>query len=166
MPTLVAFCGWLSRTELSHVIQFAGWIIPSVQTVHILSVAVTFSSAVLVGLRSWDVTLRDQAPDMVARRFMPWIWPTLLVLAGTGTILIIAEPRRTLVNATFYLKMTLLLLAILVTLLQNRRLLALHGRTIIAADRLQLRGLAALSILLWSGIIFAGRWIAYMAPAE
>jgi uncharacterized membrane protein len=134
--------------------------------VHILSVAVTFSSAVLVGLRSWDVTLRDQAPDMVARRFMPWIWPTLLVLAGTGTILIIAEPRRTLVNATFYLKMTLLLLAILVTLLQNRRLLALHGRTIIAADRLQLRGLAALSILLWSGIIFAGRWIAYMAPAE
>ena len=62
---------WLAATPLSHTIQNAGWVIPTLQTIHILSVAVLFSSAVLVDLRLWRALQRDVPLADVARRFLP-----------------------------------------------------------------------------------------------
>src|ERR1700681_820570 len=112
---LSEFCKWLAATPLSHTIQAVGWIIPALQTIHILSVAVVFSSAILVDLRIWRLLQRDVPLPEVARRFLPAIWPVLLILLITGSLLIIGEPRRSLLNATFYLKMALLALALALT---------------------------------------------------
>ncbi len=109
------FSKWLAATEVSHVIQTTTWIIPTLQTVHILCVAAVFSAAILVDLRIWRLIERDEPlPDM-ARRFLPTIWPVLLILLVTGSLLIVGEPRRSLLNSTFYLKMALLAVAILLT---------------------------------------------------
>ena len=99
---------WLAATSLSHTIQTNGWVIPTLQTIHILSVAVLFSSAILVDLRFYRALQRDVPLADVARRFLPTIWPVLLILLITGSLLIIGEPRRSLLNNTFYLKMGLL----------------------------------------------------------
>src|SRR6202166_3029182 len=112
---LSAFSKWLAATSLSHTIQTTTWIIPSLQTIHILSVATVFSAAILVDLRIWRLLERDEPLPDVARRFLPTIWPVLLILLVTGSLLIIGEPRRSLVNATFYLKMALLAVAIVLT---------------------------------------------------
>src|ERR1700728_729032 len=112
---LSEFSKWLAATSLSHVIQTTKWVIPTLQTVHILSVAVVFSSAILVDLRLWRLLNRDVPLSEVARRFLPAIWPVLLILLITGSLLIIGEPRRSLLNSTFYLKMALLALASLLT---------------------------------------------------
>lgn len=63
------FCKWLAATPLSHTIQTTGWIIPTLQTIHILGVAVIFSSAILVDLRIWRLLQRDVPLPDVARRF-------------------------------------------------------------------------------------------------
>lgn len=159
---LKALSSWLAATALSHSIQTAGWVIPTLQTIHILCVAVLFSSAVLVDLRFWRLLQRDVPLPDVGRRFLPTIWPVLLILLITGSLLIIGEPRRSLLNATFYLKMTLLVLAIVLTALLQWSLAAApdfweKGRARRIAGQLA----AALSILVWCGILFAGRWIAY-----
>src|ERR1700732_410516 len=112
---LKEFCGWLAATPLSNIIQTKGWIIPTLQTIHILSVAVLFSSAVLVDLRIWRALPRDVPLASGARCFLPTVWPVLLILLITGSLLIIGEPRRSLLNATFYLKMALLAVAIMLT---------------------------------------------------
>src|SRR6266852_9278269 len=79
------FSKWLAATEVSHVIQTTTWIIPTLQTVHILCVAAVFSAAILVDLRIWRLIERDEPlPDM-ARRFLPTIWPVLLILLVTGS---------------------------------------------------------------------------------
>ena len=75
---------WLAATPLSHTIQTAGWIIPTLQTIHILGVAVLFSSAVLVDLRVLRVLQRDVPLPDVARRFLPAIWPILAGPADHG----------------------------------------------------------------------------------
>jgi Family of unknown function (DUF6644) len=152
----------LAATPLSHAIQTTGWIIPTLQTIHILSVAVLFSSAVLVDLRIWRALQRDVPLPAVARRFLPTIWPVLLILLITGALLIIGEPRRSLLNNTFYLKMALLAVAVLLTA-------GLQWSVSAAPDfwdrdrvrRVAGRFAATVSILVWCGIIFAGRWIAY-----
>src|SRR6202023_177313 len=112
---LSEFCKWLAATPLSHTIQTTGWIIPALQTIHILSVAVLFSSAILVDLRIWRLLESDVPLPDIARRFLPAIWPVLLILLVTGSLLIIGEPRRSLLNSTFYLKMALLAVAIMLT---------------------------------------------------
>ncbi|WP_024510832.1 DUF6644 family protein [Bradyrhizobium sp. ARR65] len=159
---LTAFSKWLSATSLSHAIQTAGWIIPTLQTIHILCVAIVFSSAVLVDLRLFQLFERDEPLREVARRFLPAIWPVLLVLLATGGLLIIGEPRRSLVNPTFYLKMTLLLVAILLTAgLQRSIASAPVAWEKDRSRRMAGKALATVSILVWCGILFAGRWIAY-----
>ena len=160
--TLVAFSKWLAATSLSSTIQTAGWLIPALQTIHILAIAVVFSSAMLVNLRVFRVLQRDVALPDVARRFLPAIWPVLVILLITGSLLIVGEPRRSLLNATFYLKMALLALAVVLTVgLQWSLAAAPQFWDKRLGARVALRLAATLSILAWCGVIFAGRWIAY-----
>jgi hypothetical protein len=152
---------WLAATSLSHTIQTTGWIIPALQTIHILCVAVLFSSAVLVDLRIWRLLQGDVPLLDVGRRFLPVIWPVVLILLITGSLLIIGEPRRSLLNISFYIRMALLAFALVLTGLLQWSLSSPGfwdkdgGRCV--AGRLA----ATASILAWCGIIFAGRFIAY-----
>jgi hypothetical protein len=95
------------------------------------------------------------------RRFLPPIWPVLAILLVTGSLLIIGEPRRSLVNTTFYLKMALLVVAIGLTATLQRTILASPDGFEDRSRRLSGQLLATLSVLVWCGILFAGRWIAY-----
>jgi hypothetical protein len=156
------FCKWLAATPVSHTIQTTGWIIPTLQTIHILGVAVIFSSAILVDLRIWRLLQRDVPLPDVARRFLPTIWPVLLILLITGSLLVIGEPRRSLLNVTFYLKMTLLVLAVTLTVALQWSLSSAPEFWEKDRGRRMAGQLAAtVSILVWCSILFAGRWIAY-----
>ena len=153
---------WLAATPLSHTIQTTSWIIPTIQIIHILGVAVVFSSAVLVDLRIWRLLERDIPLAQIARRFLPPIWPVLLILLVTGSLLIVGEPRRSLLNSTFYLKMALLAVAIMLTAgLQRSISSSPNSWDKDRGRRLAARFAATASIALWCGILFAGRWIAY-----
>ena len=153
---------WLAATPLSHTIQTSSWIIPTIQIIHILGVAVLFSSAVLVDLRIWRLLERDIPLAQVARRFLPPIWPVLLILLITGSLLIVGEPRRSLLNSTFYLKMALLAVAIMLTAgLQRSISSSPNSWDKDRGRRLAARFAATASIALWCGVLFAGRWIAY-----
>jgi hypothetical protein len=153
---------WLAATSLSHTIQTAGWIIPTLQTIHILCVAVVFASAMLVDFRMFRLFEREVPLPQVMRRYLPAIWPVLVILLLTGSLLIIAEPRRSLVNSTFQLKMLLLVIAIVLTATLQRGIAS--SPAFWEQDRghrIAARLVATASILVWSGILLAGRWIAY-----
>ncbi|GAC1452454.1 MAG: hypothetical protein PVS2B3_05910 [Steroidobacteraceae bacterium] len=161
--SLAPFCKWLAGTPLSQTIQTVGWIIPAVQTVHIVAVACVVTSALMISLRLLGVGRHDQPVAAVTGRFLPFLWWPLPVLAGTGAVLIAAEPARSLQNPVFALKMSLILVAAGVTLLCQ---LPLRNNAtfweLAPARRVLARLLAVVSIALWVAIIFAGRWIAYI----
>ena len=160
------FCKWLSETPLSLLIQNVSWIIPTVQSIHILCVAIVFSSALMLDLRLLSVIGRQAPVAEYGARFLRWIWFTLIVLLATGTILIIAEPARSLQNPSFQIKMVLLILAMVATGIVQRRLAADPGYwESTAGRRTRGRVIAVVSLMLWVGIIFAGRWIAYTNTA-
>jgi uncharacterized membrane protein len=153
-----AFCDWLSNTRVSLTIQTVLWIIPAVQTVHILCVAVVMSSMAMLDLRLVGFTGRRQPISRMVHRFVPWVWCTLPIMAVTGSILIIGEPARELLNPYFRAKMVMLATVIVITLvvqlLNNRNA---YWETRKAAAMLT----GSVSLLLWVGIVSAGRWIAY-----
>jgi hypothetical protein len=159
---LLAFSKWLAATSLSNTIQTTGWIIPALQTIHILAVAVVFSSAMLVNLRIWRLLQRDVPVSDVARRFLPAIWLVLIILLITGGLLIVGEPRRSLLNTTFYFKMAFLTLAVLLTIgLQWSLAAAPENLNNKPGRRIAVQLAAVASTLVWCGVLFAGRWIAY-----
>lgn len=155
-----AFCNWLSNTPLSMVIQDTTWIIPSVQSVHILAIATVMASILMLNFRLLGVTGRGLTVPEVAHRFLPWVWCAVGVLLLTGSILIIGEPGRELESPVFWVKMSLLACALLLTAGIQ---LGARRRERFWEDRRALSALTAVvSLTLWVGIVAAGRWIAYL----
>jgi hypothetical protein len=127
---------------------------PIVQTVHLLGIAVIMSSVVLLDLRILGLALPSQHVQELTRRVMPWVWWTLPVMLLSGSMFVFARPRRYFTNPVFGLKFALLLPAIALAAV-------LHFVSVRKPDDWRTKLVAALSLLLWVGVVLAGRWIAY-----
>ena len=154
--TSTAIIDWLTSTSLSQLIQTTSWAIPGIQVVHIVCLATLFALALNLSLRVAGWGLAAEPLASLAGRFVPAIWICLAVLLLSGSLLIIAEPFRTITNPVFYLKMSLLVVAIALTLWLAS--VARHRSEKPAPLHV---AVAALSMLVWAGIIVAGRYIAY-----
>lgn len=157
--TIPEFCDWLSNTSVSQTIQNHNWVIPSVQSIHILMIATVMASVVMLDLRLLGVNGRQTVPQ-VAHRFLPWVWCAVCMLAATGIILIIGEPARELESFVFWTKMTLLACVLILT--AGVQLGAFRGESFWEKRRLLASATAVVSLGLWVAIVAAGRWIAYM----
>jgi hypothetical protein len=154
--SLIRFSHWLESTALSQVIQTTSWAIPGIQVMHILCLATLFALALNLSLRVAGRGLTAEPLRSLAGRFVPAIWICLCLLLVSGSLLILAEPSRTITNRVFYIKMSLLVVAIALTLW----LAAVARREPERPTRLRVT-VAALCMLVWTGIIVAGRYIAY-----
>ena len=157
--TVHDFSTWLSATPPSQIIQNNFWIIPTIQSVHILAICVVISSALLINLRLVGIVGRADPVVGFARRYLPWTWTALVVLLLSGSILIVGEPGRTLGNTVFWSKMALVaagLILILVFSIPVRKNPAFWE-----GIGIQAKLLGVVSLAVWVAVIFCGRWIAY-----
>jgi hypothetical protein len=162
-PALDDFCIWLQRTELSVAIQSHAWVIPTVQSVHILSIGAVTISALIIALRFFGRGYGERSAEEVSSTFVRVIWWALPVLLVSGVLMIVAEPARSLENPIFFIKMALLLIAIASTLGFQAPLgkdpafwEASQGRRLVS------KSWALGSLALWVSVTFSGRWIAYI----
>ena len=163
LSTLRAFADWLAQTQTSNVIQNVSWIIPTVQTIHIVCVAIVISATFLVSLRMLGIFDRAQPIAALSHRFLPWIWYALVVLLITGSLLIVGEPGRSLMNPAFAAKMGMLIVVASLTAVLQRPLAVEAGYWDASTQRrVTAKTIAVVSLVLWSCIVFAGRWIAYV----
>lgn len=151
------FSDWLSNTPFSQAIQTTSWAIPSIQVVHIICLSALLASALMFALRIAGRGLVNEPLHLQAPRFARAIAVLTVALLISGTLLITAEPGRTITNPAFYAKMIMLAIALTITLwlthVSRRQLEAPKGVHVAAA---------AFTMLLWVGIIFCGRFIAYV----
>ena len=151
----------LKASSASQAIQGELWLMPTLQSLHLLAIAMLFTSALLLNLRIVGLVSREEPVLLFARRYVPWLWGGLVVLALTGATMVLAEPDRTLTNWVFGTKLALLAGAIVTSA-------ALHvplASNKYVWDVGRQRGLgvllAGVSLILWGAIIVCGRWIAY-----
>jgi hypothetical protein len=153
---------WLASTPLSNTLAGRSWIIPLLQSIHIVCVAFVFASTSFFNLRVLGVFSTQQPFVAIAKRFLPWMWWTLPFLLTTGLVLIIAEPERELQSGTFRLKMLLLIGVMVLTLMLQwplRGNSAFWDET--ASKRRLGKFIAIISLAVWVSIVVAGRMIAY-----
>jgi hypothetical protein len=157
---VLEFAEWLGTTPLSVAIQSRLWLTPLLQTIHITMIGIVFVSMLVVALRVLGRIRTEEPLADVWRRFAPWFWSALGVMAATGLVLAVGEPVRQATALSFWLKMSLLAIGILSALWFGR---AVRAATV-APDRAASGGArfaAIATVLLWVTIIFLGRWIAY-----
>jgi len=152
---MIAFVQWLQSTPASLAVRQSSWLIPLVQTLHILANGLVLSAIIMIGLRVWGSRVEPLGDRL--RRLLPWLWTAMGVLTATGLVLILSTPRRTLLDKTFQVKMLIMAVAIAATiaLAAMLRRASPDGSGRIAGT------LAAATLLLWLSVTLAGRgrWI-------
>jgi len=154
------FAAWLQATPASQIIQSVSWAVPLLQSIHIVMIGVVFVSSLMIALRVLGWMRPDEPFEAVWRRFAPWMWTGLIIMAATGLTLVLGEPVREFTALSFWIKMLLLAVAVTSTAAYGRSLRpaapAPPGEFSAAA-----KAASILLVVLWLAIVFLGRAIAY-----
>ncbi len=156
------FAKWLARTSLSHTLRVhESWLIPGVQSIHIIGIAIIMGSLLMIFLRILGWAWTDQSLRQTVDRFGPWIIGGLVLQLVTGVVMILAEPVRELVDFSFWAKMILVAIG---TALVGGFLVSVpddeqQGDAL--ARRGSVRSLAVVTVVVFLCIIVLGRLIAY-----
>lgn len=153
------FADWLQATSASSTIQTVSWVIPLVQSIHILTIGIVFVSSLMIALRVLGLMRTDEPFAAVWRRFAPWMWCGLAVMAATGLTLVLGEPVREFSALSFWMKMLLLVVGVTSTAFYGRSLRS--APTPIGEFSLSAKTASVLIVALWLAVIFLGRAIAY-----
>ena len=157
------FCDWLSATNVSVAFQSANWFVPTVQTVHIISIAILLTSVYVVSFRLIGITRGGLSLAVLTAKSTPWVWIALCVLLGTGILLTITEPARELLNWAFRVKMLMVIaLAAILLVVQTRTRRSPEYWSESPTRRRAARAIGIAAVIIGAGIVTAGRWIAYV----
>jgi hypothetical protein len=138
------------------------WLFPIVETLHVISLAMVFGSIVMVDLRLVGATSRNSAMSRLSGEVLPYTWGAFICAVVTGTLLFISKAHVYFYNLQFQLKFLCMFLAGMNMAVFHfgtyRRVLEWDDRHP-PPHAARLAG--ALSIALWIGVIFFGRWIGF-----
>lgn len=148
----------VTATGVSQFIQRTHGVIAGIQIVHIMCLACVFALGLALALKLAGGGFDSESMDSLSRRFVPAIWIFVAVLLVTGALLIVAEPIRSLPKPVFYIKMSLIVLALVMTLVIAAR--ARRAERAGATAPVS-KVIAVVYMLVWCSIIVAGRMIAY-----
>lgn len=159
---MLPFVEWLAGTRLSVALHESLYMYPLVESVHVLTLGLFVGLAVMLDLRLLGVTLTRVPASEFIRRLLPWEKAGFAVMIVTGAMLFYAIPVRTYQSIFFRAKVIMLILAGLNVWLFHSRVERRIGEWDMAPSPPRAaRAAAAASLLLWAGIIIAGRMIAY-----
>ena len=147
---LSAFLVWLESTGFSVWMRES----PSVFSFPMILAAHTIGLGLLAGL---DVAhslrvlgLAPGIPYAAFNRFLPLMWVGLGTNVASGVALLIGYPTKALTNPVFYLKLSLIGVALVLVRIIRRD-----------PQHRSARMLATVSLLCWAGAIVTGRLLAY-----
>jgi len=157
---MLNFLLWLEATALSTWLREAltPLAFPTVLTLHTVGMGFLAGTNAAINLRILGVAASMPLKPM--ERFFPVMWIAFAVNAVSGVLLLITYPTKALTNPLFYVKLTVIGLAV-----GNLRLLRKHvfrnpGLDIEPMTR-KGKILAGASLFLWAAVIAAGRFLAY-----
>ena len=163
--SLARFLEWLYRIGFSAALRETTLAEPIIESVHVLMLTLFLGFSVLLDLRLLGVLLRRKRVSEVLAQLNPLLIAGFSVMIVTGVLLFCGDPVAFYSTIFFRVKMIMLVLAGINVLVFNRTV----GRRVSEWDEDAIppagaKVAAILSLVLWAGIIAAGRGIAYALP--
>jgi hypothetical protein len=133
------------------------WAYPTILTLHTFGLAIVVGAAAVIDFRLLGMSPRIAVGAL--RSLFPIMWWAFALNFLTGILLFMSDATHKAGQGVFWVKLGLIVLAVLVTL-PLRNGLEQHDPSAVTATP-RLRTLAFLSLALWSAAIVAGRLLAY-----
>src|ERR1043166_10145265 len=146
------FAKWSEATSLGRVIRNSEYAFPMIEFVHIVGLAIIGGAVLIVDMRLFGIGLKKTSVAQLAKDAQPYVTGSLVVMLVTGIALYTSEATKCYASVAFWIKMISLLLAMIFTYTVKKNT---------AAKDLENRMVGALSILLWFGVAWGGRWIGF-----
>src|SRR4051812_31952691 len=120
---------WLGQIETSALSTWiresdAMYAFPGILIVHTLGMALAAGRAAAIGLRLLGAAPR--IPLASLRQLVPVAWIGLWLNIASGVLLVVAYPTKALTNPIFYLKLLIIMAAVVVVRYLDRRVLAVE----------------------------------------
>jgi hypothetical protein len=152
---------WLQDLNFPTQIRESPWLFPTIETVHVFALVFVVGTIMTVDLRLLGITNRDRRFSQLAAAMLPWTWTAFGVAATAGLLMFSSKALTYYANIPFRLKMSCLLLAGI-----NMGVFHLFGTRRLKSWDLERPPIAArlaggVSLLLWTTIVAAGRWIGF-----
>ena len=160
---MLAICKWLEQTWVGSSVRESLWLFPAIETVHLLGMAALVGTVTVFDLRLLGWMMRQERVSALARRLLPWTWAGFAVQLATGVALFLSEAVKVYTNPAFRLKMLLIVFAGLHALFFHKFVYRNVGTwddgTVLPMSA---RVSGFVSILLWLGVVAAGRFIGFV----
>jgi hypothetical protein len=156
---------WIEGTRISVAIREGAFAYPIIGGIHLLAIALFGGMILATDLRLLGWALRRQPVSALIRDLRKWKWLGGVVVAVTGLLLAWAEPVRLYRNFAFWMKMIFFALVGVQAALFRRGVYRYPEKLDVALTP-QARLAGALSLVLWTGLIVSGRFIAFDVSFE
>ena len=143
---------------MANAINDSEWLFPVIESVHITGLAVLAGTIAIVDFRLLGLVLQGRPVSQIAHYLRNWTWAGIGIMLTTGPLMLSAEPERGFGNPAFAFKMWCLLLALVTHFTIHSRATRAGGSPTATFGQ---KFAACLSLLLWTGVIFGGRAIAF-----
>jgi hypothetical protein len=160
-----ALLEWIESTNLSTAIREGPLPYPIIGGVHLLSIALFGGMVLITDLRLLGWGMRRRLVSDVMLQLRPWKQLGFAIVVATGLLLTWSEPVRLYGSPAFWVKMVLFAL-LGVHAIVFRAGVYRYPLKLDAHVTSQAKLAAALSMLLWVGLIVSGRLIAFDASFE
>ena len=160
---MLQFCQWLDQTSVGAAIRQSLWLFPAIETLHLLGMAALVATITVLDLRLLGWAAKAQPISKLAAHLIPLAWLGFTMQLLTGALLFSSEAVKIYANPAFRLKMFLLLLAgaqalVFQTLVSPKLSTWDQRPTLPFAAKM----IGLTSILLWVGVVTAGRFIGFV----
>lgn len=156
--SLLPLFEWCENVGVGQAIRISDWLFPVIEGFHLLGLCVIGGAILVVDMRLLGLGLRRQPIAELARDTRPFVLGSLAVMLVTGLLLFSSEAVKCYYSFAFWFKMTSLALAIIFTFTVRQRVALMDDARI---SPIKARIVALVSLALWSGVGWGGRWIGF-----
>jgi len=153
--TALPFFQWCEATFVGQTIRESLWLFPVIEAVHLVAFATLGGAVLFLDLRLLGLLFRSQPVSQLAEAVAPWQRGSLALAIATGSLLFLSEPMKLYYSEPFWIKISCLALVVAFDFTIRSR----ATRGIASGAATQLAG--GISLLLWSGVAWGGRWIGF-----
>ena len=146
------FAQWSEASALGKMIRNSEYAFPMIEFVHLAALAMIGGAVLIVDMRLAGLGLTKTSVARLAKDAQPYVTGSLLVMLVTGAALYSSEATKCYASAAFWIKMVSLLLAMIFTYTVKK-----HA----AAKDLENTLVGVVSVVLWFGVAWGGRWIGF-----
>jgi hypothetical protein len=156
------FFEWLENTPGSVAIRESILFYPLVETTHVLTLCLFLGMTAMWDLRILGLAMRRVPVSQVGGRLLPFAVAGFVLMVTSGGLLFYSGPVRAAQNIFFQVKMVMIVLAGLNAFVFHQtvyRRVADWDQAAVTPFRARVAGF--LSLVLWAGVVVAGRMQAY-----